>query len=226
MSFKRNQVESVVYALLSGPSHTAERRLGNLVPARFKAQLKHLLELDRSLASSNGQSGAKPRKLAFHDTLPQGKGTDALFSPENALSLAVALECLRVGFPQKSVVEVMIKLRPKLRECHSLVNKVRVTKGGAISTEVDERQFPTVPTVRDPLVETADITQFLILRSFESAEESEAELIGGKTKLATRFNWLFPDRARSLLVIELSDIVSRLNELFKKVPPKKRGRGS
>ena len=39
----------MVYALLSGPGHTAERRLGNLVPARFKAQLKHLLELDRSL---------------------------------------------------------------------------------------------------------------------------------------------------------------------------------
>ena len=44
----------------------------------------------------------------------------------------------------------MVKLRPQLRECYSLVNRVRVTKGGAISTEVEEGQFPTVPQCVTP----------------------------------------------------------------------------
>ena len=220
------KVEAVLHALLSGAGHTAGRRLGNPVPSRFKAQLKHLLELDRNLGASPGQPGSKP-VLAFHDALPQGKGNDALFSPENALSLAVALECLRVGFPQKAVVELMVKLRPQLGECYSLVNSVRSPKGGAISTEVEEGQFPTAPSVRESWVEAADHNPIShSAESFESAEEPEAELIGGKTKLAERFNWLFPDRARSVLVIELSDIATRLKELFDRVPPKKRGRSA
>ena len=166
MDVRRNQVEAVLHALLSGAGHTARRRLGNPVPSRFRAQLKHLLELDRNLGASPGHPGSKP-VLAFHDVLPHGKGNDARFSPENALSLAVALECLRVGFPQKAVVELMAKLRPQLGTCYSLVNSVRVSKGGTISTEVEEGQFPTAPSVRDPGVEVVDITEFLILRSFE-----------------------------------------------------------
>ena len=51
-------------------------------------------------------------------------------------------------------------------------------------------------------------------------------MIRGKTKLAERFNWLFPHRARSVVVIELSDIATRLKELFDRVPPKKRGRSA
>ena len=158
--------------------------------------------------------------------MPQGKGNDALFSPENALSLAVALECLKVGFPQKAVVELMGKLRPQLGTCYSLVNSVRASEGGTISTEVEEGQFPTTLSVGDPGVEVADITEFLVLRSFESAERPEAEVIRGKEKLRRRFNWLFPHRARSVVVIELSDIATRLKELFDRVPPKRRGRSA
>ncbi len=204
---------------------TAWRRLANPVPPRFRAQLKHLLELDRNLGASPGHPGSKP-VLAFHDALPQGKGNDALFSPENALSLAVALECLKVGFPQKAVVELMGKLRPQLGTCYSLVNSVRASEGGTISTEVEEGQFPTTLSVGDPGVEVADITEFLVLRSFELAERPEAEVIRGKEKLRRRFNWLFPHRARSVVVIELSDIATRLKELFDRVPPKRRGRSA
>ena len=72
----------------------------------------------------------------------------------------------------------------------------------------------------------SDLTEFLILRSFEASEEPEAEMISGKTKLAERFNRLFPHQARSVVVIELSDIATRLKELFDLVPPKRRGRSA
>ena len=167
MGWKRGQVELVLWALLSGPGHTACLRLGTGVKSDFRARLKHLLDLDRSLAASNHQPGANQPVLAFHDALPQGKGNEASFSAENALSLAVALECLHVGFPQKAVVELMVKLRPQLERRYRLATSVRKTKGGVIFTEVKEGQFPTVFSVRKSRLPRADLTQFLILHSLE-----------------------------------------------------------
>ena len=196
------------------------------MPPRFSAQLKHLLDIDRNLTPKKEQPDSNERVLAFHDVLPQGKGTEARFYPEHALSLAVALECLKVGFPQKAVVELMSKLRPQLGTCYSLVNSVRTTKGRTIWTELKKGQFPTAPSARSPAVESSDLTEFLVLRSVEPTETLEAELVRGKKKLAEYFNRLFPHRERSVVIIELSDLATRLKELFDRVPPKRRGRST
>ncbi len=138
-----SQVESVLQALQSGPSHTARRRLGQSVTPSFHNQVKRLLEIDRGRVR-NGN----PEPLAFAADLPIGRGTSASYSAFDTFCLALALELVSFGFKQAEVVAKLSALRRDLQRIHETVVKAKQVEG---STYVSDGPVQPVFIVFDRL---------------------------------------------------------------------------
>ncbi len=184
---------------------------GALIDRTFKGRIQKLLDLDRASARS-----VPPLPFAFHSGPPGGRGQEARFTLLDALSLAVGLDLLDLGFKQSEVVFLLCHLRADLEDQLETI-----------------RSNP--PVLRAPLKQT-DNRLFMALRKVEMTE-----ILGtrhsGSNPMILRPQFVpgahsqdllavlgYNDRAR--IVLEIAEITVLLEQELAKAPSVKRGRRS
>jgi hypothetical protein len=109
-TFKRNQIEEAISAVLTGSSAPPS--------AEMRTRSKRLLNADRSLMRSGGSDKAEQTNYAFYSDDAPGKGVEVEFSEYEAFALMTALRVLLHNWPQSFAVNIMRKIRPELEKRH------------------------------------------------------------------------------------------------------------
>jgi hypothetical protein len=228
MTYKANQLVSALYAIHSGPGHTASKRLEVEVPKAFRARIKHLLNIERARieAASQHMSGAS---IIFHDERPRGKGNEVRYSARNAFALSICVHLIDAGFPQLTAYEAVTAIWPRLQAEYDRIDPAVQTQGGTTFTSIsDDSAFPKKASRRHPSIKQADTTVFLLLPQLPRAPSSvlavdEIEIVHGTEELTSRLTQLMPSEIHGTYLLELSGLITRINELITKFPPKRRG---
>lgn len=168
-TYKRNQLEGALHALLSGPSSSAGQRLGQAVPHVFSTRIKRLLEIDRRQGLVNKDHLDKA-PMAFFDALPQGTGTDAVYSAERIFNVAIALELLRFGCKQSEVVEKVALMQPELKRAFERATATVETKGPHRFVDGTKVLLPKVRRNARRVEPKLDPTIFLVIRYVEASK--------------------------------------------------------
>jgi hypothetical protein len=228
MTYKANQLVSALYAIHSGPGRTAGKRLEVEVPKAFRARIKHLLNIERARMEVTSHHTLEPT-IIFHDERPRGKGNEVRYSARNAFALSVCVHLIDAGFPQLTAYEAVTALWLRLQKEYEHISAAVQTEGGTTFTSVsDDQAFPKKPARRDPDIKPADTTVFLLLPQLPRTPSSalaadEIEFIGGTQELTSRLSQLMPHEIHGTYLLELSGLITRVNELITKFPPKRRG---
>ena len=113
MSFKRNQVEQAIIAML-----TQEEGFETASEARVR--LKRLLDTDRTL-----EIDAQPKRgaatFSFYSGEPPGRGNEVSFSGYDAFALLFGALLMRHRWPQATAVRIMRQARPVLEVEHARI---------------------------------------------------------------------------------------------------------
>lgn len=219
LTFKRGQVEWAIWNwTLAGRPGSAE------MPARLKARINKLLELDRrdaSLTSAKAQS-----QYAFLEKPPSGTGTDLELTAFDTFCLALGCNMLEFGFKQSEVVLLFRQIRTSLRP-----------KFDQALAQPPSRQryfahhFPDKPkNPRDPRF--AEMSMFMVQERIETAdmvEEGttllrEPDFYDGHSELAQHFEHFGMSQRRQAYVVEIAHTAFWISHALQQAPIIKRGR--
>jgi len=240
MSYKRGQIDGALHAVLSGPFRTAYRRVGHSVPKTFQTRVTRLLEIDRAWGTTIAHR-LDHLRMAFHDALSAGTGTDIEYSEFNVFALAIGAEMLRIGFKQGEVVETLGLLRPSLQKAFTRSIAALQTHGNLRHVTDASQKLPTYNRTvssgaREPKL---DANVFLVLREVEISPELSARTRGvlkakevvidhrlcwGWEDLVCFMQKSIPSETPSVLLIELSELAARIVEVLPLQPVRRRGR--
>lgn len=218
MTYRLSQVEGALHALMSGRGSTGHRRVGERPSLTFRNQIKRLLEVDRGRLRK--QPGIKP---AFFDVLPDGSGSDASYDEFGTFCLAIALEMMSYGFKQGEVVEKTASMRLSLLKFHKKISATLKSEGPTYWTTRNEGD----PDVRRVflVIDQLDIPRPGRGESvIGPSEEWTPAIQRGWKRLQDRLNHLLKRGARSVFIVELSEIAVRINEFLPQQPLHRRGR--
>lgn len=218
MTYRLSQVEGALHALMSGRGRTAHRRLVERPSLTFRNQVKRLLEVDR--ARLRKQPEVEP---AFFDMLPSGSGTDASYDEFGTFCLAIGLEMMSYGFKQGEVVEKTASMRSSLCRFYEEISGRLESSGPsyAITRKGDDEAGRYIFLVVDRL----DLPRPGRGESAADLSDEWAPAIQrGWKRLQDRLNHLLMEGARSVFIVELSEIAARINELLPQQPLHRRGR--
>lgn len=218
MTYRLSQVEGALHALMSGRGSTAHRRLVKRPSLTFRNQVKRLLEVDR--ARLRKQAEVEP---AFFDMLPSGSGTDASYDEFGTFCLAIGLEMMSYGFKQGEVVEKTASMRSSLRRFYEEISSTIQSSGSMYETvrnhndEAGRHIFLVVDRLDLPRPGRGESATDL-------SDEWAPAIQRGWKRLQDRLNHLLMEGARSVFIVELSEIAARVNELLPQQPLHRRGR--
>ena len=239
-TYKRNQVEGALYAVMTGPLRTARERVGQPIPDRFRNQIKRLLELDLKWAADKaGRQRKNYLNLTFFDDIPDGTGTDINYTPFNALCLAIAVEFVRFGIKQGEALEKIAAIKSELENLFEEAQKTLKTDGSSRYVTA-KSGGPTRELVagKGP---TPDPSIFLIVKEFDGAQRDQSrieswmgegnliwdhEICRGEKKLSERLGRIFQAESRSAFVMDIAELTARILEVLEVQPLRKRGRKS
>ena len=114
MRLKRNQVEQALAAVL-------RRNVDRDAAPDLRVRMKRLLETDRALGREIGSDDPERGSFAFYTDEAPGSGIEVWFSAYEAFALLVALRLLGHGWPQRTVVRIMRRVRPALEIEHQRI---------------------------------------------------------------------------------------------------------
>ncbi|MGE0768070.1 MAG: hypothetical protein AB7L90_16540 [Hyphomicrobiaceae bacterium] len=113
MNYKRNQIFEAIAGVF--------KATGEPVPAALETKLRRLLELDKELGCTPRSSDPERASFAFYSAAPQGTGVDTEFSGADGFAVMTSLRLLEHGFPQRSAVTIMRRVRPQLEKEHARI---------------------------------------------------------------------------------------------------------
>jgi hypothetical protein len=114
--FKRNQVEQAVSRVLS----PGEKR----VSADLRNRVKRLLDTDRTLGRNARATDPEMATYAFYSSDAAGSGVEVWFREYEAFALLTGLQFLEHGFPQRTSVLALRRMRPVLEREHARILKL------------------------------------------------------------------------------------------------------
>lgn len=218
MTYRLSQVEGALHALMSGRGSTAHRRITGRPSLTFRNQIKRLLEVDRGRLRT--QSDIEP---AFFDRLPNGTGSDASYDEFGTFCLAIALEMMSYGFKQGEVVEKTASMRSWLRKFHKEISQGLKSEGSTYWATRNEDDSDVRPLFL--IIDQLDIPRPGRGESVtDPSEEWTPAIQRGWKRLRDRLDHLLKQGARSVFIVELSEIAARINELLPQQPLRRRGR--
>lgn len=226
--FGRGQVEWALWK-----SFTRTRYDKSDAPKMFRTRIKRLLDIDRELDLS-GAEVPPGRDFAFVRP-PAAAGAESEFSPEDAFSLAVALDLLDSGFKQSEIVFLMRYLRadlderfPALMKLPSLLDRQRRLA----------KDYPSLPSFEHKGVRYADSRLFVILQKLELTEVipegmhkkmkgpviSPPVFCKGVEDLGAALGDTMPAHRRAVTVVELAATAQAVHARLEDAPVIRRGR--
>ena len=222
MEYKRSQVEDSLWSLFR--SGSAPLRL----PSAFRFRIKKLLDLDRI-----DDSGMEGVPLAFNDARAEGQGQDVPFTSFHAFMLGLALEIWNAGLKQNDVVFF-------LRHCRRLIEAehARILVAGIVPHQV-MAPLPGWPVRMLNGATVADTSVYMVMDRIGMTETASfpiaspearqrplffaPQFCGGLAALTDFFAEVSTAR-RTHLVVELSELAVRLDQLLSTTPARRRGR--
>jgi hypothetical protein len=127
--YKRNQIEDAICAIDQGKEPVEA----------IRTRLKRLLDTDRMSEECREPSDPLKGTFAFFDDAKPGKGMEVTYSAHRAFVLFVGLRLLDAGFPQATVVRLLIKTQHDLRRAHKrppdLRAKIGMRRAGDIAAD-------------------------------------------------------------------------------------------
>jgi len=110
---KRNQVKDALVRVIQ-PGATA-------LSSQTAGRMKRLLDLDRARGRSRRSRDPERSNFAFSGGEGPGRGHDVDISAYEAFALLVALQLTEHGWPPRSVVGLLRRLRPELERHHARI---------------------------------------------------------------------------------------------------------
>jgi hypothetical protein len=213
LTFKRDQVERAVAATTGRVSNAQDRP-----EASLKADLKRVLDLDRSLGITTRKGPLS--RYAFFEGPPPGSGFDVTYSFERAFALLLAERLLRCGLTQMRAVTRLRSIRGELdNQVRQILGRPRRKAHSQLSDEQRQhlRNLRTVAGAPNAMVflmtaggPAADLE--IYEPKFCSGPETGQELI--------RMAGL----REPTIVIEIADLVLDLRHNLDRAPVVRRGR--
>jgi hypothetical protein len=214
LTFKRDQVERAIAATTGRISNAQDRP-----DASLKADLKRVIDLDRSLDTNKARKGPLSR-YAFFDGPPPGSGFDVTYRFERAFALLLAERLLQCGLTQMKAVTRVRSIRSDLD--HQVRQILEAPRPKAHPQLSDERR-QKLRTLRTVAEHPAAMVFLLTVGSpaadleidearFCSSDETSRELIERAKK------------GRATIVIEIADLVLDLRHNLARAPAVRRGR--
>jgi hypothetical protein len=222
-TFKRNQMEGALHAVLNGPSKSARQRVGQEIPPKFRSCIKRLLELDLSgKASLEGT-------LAFFDARPAGSGVDVAYTPFNVFCLAIAIQLMQHGVKVSLCVPLVEENKAKLRSAFLEASASLETFG--------PQKILSGPSKADSVRGEADLIFLSIVMNEANRATSKefsryvaygelvpkAEIHYGIKDYLAFFKAQIPANYRNIFTLELTELTARIHELLQVQPVRKRG---
>jgi hypothetical protein len=213
LAFKRDQVERAIAATTGRISNAQNRP-----DASLKADLKRLINLDRSLGIQTRKGHLS--RFAFFDGPPPGSGFDVTYSFERAFALLLAERLLQCGLTQLKAVTRVRSIRSDLdNQVRHIFEAPRQKAHPQLS---DERRL-NLRTLRTVADDPAAMVFLLTVGSpaadleideprFCSSDETSRVLIERAKK------------GRATIVIEIADLVLDLRHNLARAPAIRRGR--
>jgi hypothetical protein len=225
--FSRGQVEWALWKL-----STIDLPAGDEPKSAFRARVKHLLQLDRSGATSGHPAYPIPVAHALSAEEPGGRGVDATFTAFDAFCMAIALDFLRAGFKQTEVLLLMLHLRPRLEQPFAKILDAPPALQPRLSRKPSAESRERGPT--------DDRRVFLVIQRVEFSEAfpafehttstrkkasifREPVFCSGIVELRQQLD-LMDHLFRRAIVLEIAHTAARIVEFLHQAPLKRRGR--
>ena len=218
MRFKRNQVEEAVAATL--------QRKEDLVTPDLRIRIKRLLDTDRTLGRDTGSDDPERASFAFYSGEPPGSGVEVWFSSYEAFALLMALRLLSHGWPQRTVVRIMRRVRPELEREHDRIlsqdprqlfdaDEVRRRAyEGAVAVDNIDPVFLAIPTPEQPHRPDPNEPDPTIAFAVRRGQAELMKFILQDLPVGT-----------ATTIFELVNAAHRLEQCLAQTQPSKRGRG-
>lgn len=197
-SYKRNQVEDAISALL-GVKDAKSR-------AEALMRLKRLLDTDRALGVRPKSERPELASYGFFSGEAPGKGGDIQFSEYESFALLIGLQMFSHKWPQKFVVELLRRIRPKLERQHRKIISWDRTK-----------------VFGNRALETTSLV-FLLIWSDQKTAEDPAPMIEIFDDHNAALDCANEKAGRSTTWLELTRSAHALSDQLSKSLPRKRGR--
>ena len=227
--YKRNQVEWALWQVFSGG------RFGKQKPLPvFRTRIKKLLDLDREIEGYEF-SDQRHARYAFVNEAPEGQGRDLTFSGFDVFCLSLGLDLLDSGFKQSEVVFYMKHSRSVLKSVHKYASNNPAYGGVPLSRS----ELPDEPTMTKDGVRFRDNRVFMAVTKLDLTEAWPADLgtkrmrkpIISRPKFYYGQDDLFDPlerlnhQWRKVLIIEIAEMITLLEEYLQDAPVTTRGRG-
>jgi hypothetical protein len=111
--FKRNQIEEALARVIQPGTTT--------LSSEMAGRVKRLLDLDRARGRNKHSQDPARANFAFYGVKSPGRGHDNPFSEFEVFALLIAVQLMRHGLPQRRVVSLLRRLRPKLEWHHARI---------------------------------------------------------------------------------------------------------
>lgn len=204
-TYRRNQIEFSLWEA---------QNVGNApdkIPKAFKTRIKRLIDLDRKLPIYG--SDVEPKKHAFIDYKPEGKGAESEFTEANAFCLSLGLDLLDAGYKQGDVVFTLQQFRPEVDRWYRIIIGLKVTPAGS-----------------DPVYAVFGRKEIIEVHTQIQGERINHPflrppvLCKGKKQLMIVLDSLVNAPSRSRLIVEVSQKVIALRNALADAPEIRRGR--
>jgi hypothetical protein len=223
--FSRGQVEWALWKF-----STIDLPSGEEPVSAFRARIRHLLRLDRARTLQGYPWDPPEVAYALSSKDPEGTGVDLPFTALDTFCLAIALDLLRAGFKQAETLLFMLYLRPRLEQALAKILDTPPTFRSHLAGDTNDRQERPAD----------DRRVFLVFQGIESPHiySGYGDVIFGRSQTAIpespvvcnginelrdhldKMDHLF----RRAVVLEIAHMATKIVELLKQAPLKRRGR--
>jgi hypothetical protein len=213
-SYKRNQIEEAISAVLESREPSSELRI----------RIKRLLETDRAFGRDRRSSVVERTRFAFFSAEPPGTGFEVWFSAYEGFALATALRLMTHGWSQTFAVSILRRVRPELEKQHDRVlklDKKTLFDKEAIRRDAKEGDFAF--DNGDPVLLT--IVSKPGAKPDDESESHECAICRGPQKAMT----FARDAGKGIgawTMFELTTMAHRFSEALERTEPRHRGRSS